>query len=79
MPAKTTTQKLDVRWQDRTWQPRIRLATAGAGRSVGSLIESRLKVATPGAAGRPCRQRRSSASLVRHLILALRPRRRKQT
>ncbi len=76
MPAKTTTQKLDIRWQDRAWQPRIRRTPSGAGRSVESLAVSRLNLAKPAAAERPCR-RGMAARLVRHVILAFRPRKQK--
>ncbi len=76
MPAKTTTQKLDIRWQDRAWQPRIRRTPSAAGRSVESLVVSPMNLAKPAAAGLPCR-RGMAARLVRHVILAFRPRRRK--
>ncbi len=74
MPAKTTTQKLDIRWQDRVWQPRIRRTVSGAGQSVELLVVSRLNLATPATTERPCR-RGMAARLVRHVILAFRPRR----
>lgn len=75
MPAKTTTQILNIRWQERSWQPRIRRTPA---RSVAALVESRLRTAVPPASVRPCGRGRA-ASFVRHMILALRPRRRKQS
>jgi len=75
MPAKTTTQKLDIRWQDRSWQPRIRRTAA---QSVESLVRSRLNPMQPAVNECPCR-RGMTASLVRHVILALRPPRRQQS
>ncbi len=75
MPAKTTTQKLDIRWQDRSWQPRIRSAASRPGQSAASAIASRFAEPVARPAVRPCR-RGMTVCLVRHVILAFRPGRR---
>lgn len=85
MPAKTTTQILNVRWQDRSWKPRIQQApgrpvppvpTAGAARLAATVTTAQTVRLNPAAdADRPCRQQ--PVSLVKRVFLAFRPRRKK--
>lgn len=85
MPAKTTTQILNIRWQERSWQPRIQRATnrraarpAGGGspRLAASVTTAQtVRLPASADADRPCRQQ--PVSLVKRVFLAFRPRRTK--
>ncbi len=85
MRAKTTTQILNIRWQERSWQPRIQRATSrraarpeagGSSRLAASVTTAQTVRLNPSAdADRPCRQQ--PVSLVKRVFLAFRPRRTK--
>jgi hypothetical protein len=85
MPANNTTQILNVRWQERSWQPRIQRATGrraarpangGSSRLAASVTTAQTVRLNPSAdADRPCRQQ--PVSLVKRVFLAFRPRRTK--
>ena len=86
MASKTTTQKLDIRWQDRSWQMPIRRASAAVVRRsnpAATTANNSARAKLPAAAlvrtaveNRPCR-RGVASRLVKHIFLAFRPRRRK--
>lgn len=87
MASKTTTQKLDIRWQDRSWQMPIRRADAAAVRrsnlaavaTVNDLTGTRRSpsaLVRTAVESRPCR-RSVVSRLVKHIFVAFRPRRRK--
>ena len=86
MASKTTTQKLDIRWQDRSWQMPIRRASAAAVRrsnlpavTVNNSARAKLPplaLVRTAVENRPCR-RGVASRLVKHIFLAFQPRRRK--
>ena len=87
MASKTTTQKLDIRWQDRSWQMPIRRADAAAARRSNlpavATVNDSARAKLPASAlvrtaveNRPCRSG-VARRLVKHIFLAFRPRRRK--
>ena len=77
MVTKSTTQKLDIRWQDRVWQPRIRRVAAGRTRSVASSSSnSRAPVTeTPVTARRPCRRIPGGMNLIQRVLSSVVPHR----
>lgn len=52
MTTKSTTQKLNIRWQDRSWQPEIRQVTGAGKPDTGGVAPCRSEVASSSVAGR---------------------------
>lgn len=85
MPAKTTTQILEIRWRDRAWQPRIRRngpvtgSPAGRGQVLPGTRGQSGPVTTDLRAPDSTCSTKAPAGFVRRMILALRPRRKRNS
>lgn len=65
MTIKSATQKLDIRWQDRVWQPRIRRVPVARAKAVASATESPVS----------CRRARGGMGLIQSVFCSVVPRR----